>query len=601
MILSIRRQLEALKKTVDEILKNGLNLGVDNKRLQEIEDKLNKIQQLISGEQDWNTSQSLDHVRNFTDILRSEVTHLLKRVEKQHRDIGHTNATNVMLGDKLHVLEEELKLLNVSATQLKEQIEKQLPPGFGESFQSIQRSYEISNKAEEHANRSVFGQNSLVEQSHRTREDAENLLKEKNNEFQKNMAAHKRSLTELGNKTQHLNVAAINEAVCGSPGHHSCSNAPCGGANCRDDWGNRKCGGEGCTGALPVSMRVLNSVQSTSTQLAKTAEELSNTEQKIQLIQEKAENAKIKAEETMNKAEVAKQKIIDSTNELRDLIKKIKHFLNEEGADPESIELVARKVLSISLPYSAKDVEKIAKEIKDAIRNLNAVDQILKDTTTHTATAKKLLDEATKAQEKAERVNATVAETKSALDGAVKKIGDAENSTKVAQRIIKNAKNKLQQISEKITDTEEKQMDIMNRLTKLAKDVDELKNKTEQNRLLAEETKKKSDSASVVAKDLQEEMKEVEKTFDTLKNKVGDLDKHSGSALDRVKQIQAEAKELLKNARNNMKKLEALEKKFQENGNTMKTKVEQLKELEETVLHLLNHIRQEASVYSICT
>ncbi|XP_043934664.1 laminin subunit beta-1-like isoform X2 [Protopterus annectens] len=600
VILDLHRQLETLKKTMAEILENGLDLGVDNKRLKEIEDKLNEIQQQIGGVRDWNTTQSLEHVRKLADSLRVEVTQLLKRVEKQHRDMVHTNATNVMLGDRLHALEDELKVLNASAAQLKEQIEKQLPPGFQESFQSIEGSYGISVKAEEHANRTVFGQNSLVEQSRRTREETENLLKKKNDEFQKNMAAHKRSLTELENKTQQLNVAAINEAVCGSPGHHSCQNAQCGGANCRDDWGNRKCGGDGCTGALPVSMKALKSVQNTSKQLTETAEKLSNTERKIRLIYEEAEHAKMKAEETMNKAEVAKQKITDSTKELHDLIKKIKDFLNEEGADPESIELVARKVLNISLPYNAKDVEKIAKEIKDAIGNLNTVDQILKDTATHLTTAKDHLDGATKAQERAEKVNATAAETKIALDEAARKTEDAESSIKETQRIIKSTKNKLKQINDKIGNTEKKQKDIMNRLTKLAKDVQELKNKTEQNRVMAEEAKEKSDNASMMAKDLQTEMKEVEKTFDTLKSKVSDLDKHSGSALDRAKQIQAEAKELLKNARNNIRKLEALEKKFQENGMTMQTKVEELKQLEETVVGLLQYIRQEASVYSTC-
>lgn len=70
----------------------------------------------------------------------------------------------------------------------------------------------------------------------------------------------------------------------------------------------------------------------------------------------------------------------------------------EEGADPESIELVARQVLNISLPASPGDIAALIKQITDSIGNLSEVDMILNVTSESVNAAKLLLQKAVEAR-----------------------------------------------------------------------------------------------------------------------------------------------------------------------------------------------------------
>lgn len=69
-------------------------------------------------------------------------------------------------------------------------------------------------------------------------------------------------------------------------------------------------------------------------------------------------------------------------------------LFTEEGADPESIEKVAHKVLNISLPVNASDLVKIVEEIKKSIVNLTNTESIFNHTFTELQKAMDLLQKA---------------------------------------------------------------------------------------------------------------------------------------------------------------------------------------------------------------
>ena len=70
----------------------------------------------------------------------------------------------------------------------------------------------------------------------------------------------------------------------------------------------------------------------------------------------------------------------------------------EEGADPDSIEAVANRVLELSIPASPQQIKHLADEIKDRVRSLSNVDAILEQTQDDVRKAEKLLMEAKKAR-----------------------------------------------------------------------------------------------------------------------------------------------------------------------------------------------------------
>lgn len=71
----------------------------------------------------------------------------------------------------------------------------------------------------------------------------------------------------------------------------------------------------------------------------------------------------------------------------------------EEGADPGSIELVARQVLNISPPSSPAQVQELLKEMQESISQLEGVDAVLNSTAEGLALARDLLAQGQEARQ----------------------------------------------------------------------------------------------------------------------------------------------------------------------------------------------------------
>uniref|UniRef100_A0A670JZP7 Laminin subunit beta 2 n=1 Tax=Podarcis muralis TaxID=64176 RepID=A0A670JZP7_PODMU len=253
-----------------------------------------------------------------------------------------------------------------------------------ESFQSILGFFQESQLAQQRANSSVHGPQSPVGQSKLTHQATVELLRRRGDAFRKTAAAQRKSLRDLQKKAGSLSLSRINQKAsycsgrgCGARERRG---TPCGGASCRDSLGQRHCGGPGCTGALPVSMKALSTAQNISRQLESSARHLGTIASKVQEIQDLAQNARSHAQDTLDRAQGARNRVEKSTAKLREFIQRIKDFLAEEGADPESIELVAQQVLNISLPSSPDQISNLIKDIRDRISQLDGVDIILNDT-----------------------------------------------------------------------------------------------------------------------------------------------------------------------------------------------------------------------------
>lgn len=73
--------------------------------------------------------------------------------------------------------------------------------------------------------------------------------------------------------------------VCGGNSNASvngsCPGSQCGGAGCRDDQGNRVCGGEGCNGTVSTSIAALNHAKNVTDSLNAANEELQDVVKKV--------------------------------------------------------------------------------------------------------------------------------------------------------------------------------------------------------------------------------------------------------------------------------------------------------------------------------
>ncbi|NXG24218.1 LAMB2 protein, partial [Grallaria varia] len=388
--------------------------------------------------------------------------------------------------------------------------------------------------------------------------------------------------------------------ICGAPGDQSCKNAPCGGALCRDSAGTRHCGGTGCAGALPISAQALSSARNASQQLEVALGQLGIVAQKMQEVQELARGARSWAEEALGRSQAARSRAEKATAQLRDFIRRIKAFLAEEGADPGSIELVARQVLNISLPSSPSRIQELLWEMQESISQLEGVDAVLNGTAEGLAMARGLLAQGQEARQRAEGVRDELAGTQQALEVAQAQATAAGNALRSARVAIRAAENKAKEVERKLQALDGKESRAQRRLQELAQHVTALQERGQDARHMAQQAKDGAQRATTTSGMLSQDLAHVTQRYVLLKNQVRVLDGVSDGALQRVTQLTAEARDLLEKASKSKRKLEDLEQRFGANERAMAAKVTRLQALEQQVSGLLQEIQERANAYATC-
>ncbi|NXT34668.1 LAMB2 protein, partial [Pelecanoides urinatrix] len=388
--------------------------------------------------------------------------------------------------------------------------------------------------------------------------------------------------------------------ICGMPGDQSCEQSPCGGALCRDSMGTRHCGGVGCVGALPVSARALSSARNASHQLEVALGQLGVVAEKTQEVQELARGARSQAEEALGRSQAARSRAEKATAQLRDFIRRIKAFLAEEGADPGSIELVARQVLNISLPSSPGRIQELLREMRESISQLEGVDTVLNSTAQGLAAARGLLVEGRNARRRAEGVRDELAGTQRALDAARMQATVAGSALRSARDAIRVAKSRAKEAERRLQALEGKESRAQRRLRELAQRITTLQEQGRDAHRMAQQAKDGAQRATAASGMLSQDLAQVTQRYVVLKGQVSGLAGVSGGALQRVTQLTAEARDLLDKASSSKRKLEELEQHFGANERVMAAKAMQLQALEQQVWGLLEEIRERANAYATC-
>uniref|UniRef100_A0A4W6G170 Laminin, beta 2 (laminin S) n=1 Tax=Lates calcarifer TaxID=8187 RepID=A0A4W6G170_LATCA len=412
-----------------------------------------------------------------------ETTDTLNRLEG---DLTIVQDSNSEASKELSALEREARELNLTSEQLHHQLDILKNSNFLGAYDSIRSSYNKSRDAERRANESTTTRPSTVSQSADTRRRTERLIAAKKDDFNRKNAANKRALGDLNTRAQGLDIKKINEKVCGAPGDAPCGESPCGGAGCRDDEGNRHCGGLNCNGAVAVADNALERAKHAEKELSKAMAEVEGLFTKVAEAKTKAEEAKSKAQAALDKATATKNKVERSNNDLRDLIKQIRDFLTQEGADPDSIEAVANRVLELSIPASPLQIRHLADEIKERVRSLSNVDAILEQTQDDVRKAEQLLLDAKRL-------------CLSSLKSPTFII------TMLAKADIDMTEARLAQIESETSNSEKDLNDAMGRLGTLGQEINALKTKRANNSMAAA----RAEETATMARDKANEAKQV--------------------------------------------------------------------------------------------
>ncbi|KAI5612331.1 laminin subunit beta-1 isoform X2 [Silurus asotus] len=605
IVCQVKQDMNRIRFIITKILEMGEVPGVGHTHIHELEQKLADIHKLI---QDGEADRIYQLINQALDDLRAEIAVTDGRLMGAERELNVTEEHNNLLKKNVTSLEKEFRDLNTTLNQWRRELESYISGGITDLLNKVRKYYQESLNAEQRCNASVFGSQSPVEQSQHTRNLTETLLDQWRDKFIRNVTAQKKSLSELEKKVKKdmsKKVHHLSQKVCGSSGNASadgsCLDSLCGGVGCKDSNDTLLCGGPHCNGTVGESIRALEKANDVKKNLTGVSDDIMNLAKKLQDIAMLTESVKAQAMNTLDKAKKKKEQFEKSNKELKDFIQKIRDFLTEEGADPESIVNVTEKVLAITLPVNLTQVNNIVLQIKESIANLTEVDVVFNYTTEQLAKAKDLLDRAINEQENAKTISDVINKTKKAMNTTEEAIEKARTTIEQALENLNSTQNVITMVDGKLSNLEASLMDVMMRLANLSQEVDFLKNKTEQNRQQAAEAKATSDNATEAAAELQKDLSHVESRYKELRDKIDSL---GGTAPHNITQkaldMKNEAEDLLRKANKNMEDLKKLERNLQKNDQRMQQQREELAELERNVTDIRDFIRGKVKAYNTC-
>uniref|UniRef100_A0A8C5TAK5 LAMB1/2/3/4 helical domain-containing protein n=1 Tax=Malurus cyaneus samueli TaxID=2593467 RepID=A0A8C5TAK5_9PASS len=276
----------------------------------------------------------------------------------------------------------------------------------------------------------------------------------------------------------------------------------------------------------------------------------------------KAEEARLRAQAALDKANQTRARVESSNKELRELISQVKAFL-KEGADPESIEVVASRVLELSLPAAPDQIHRLAEEIKTRVRSLASVDAILEQTAGDVRQAGQLLQDAQRARSRAEGVRGTAEAVRQALEEARRAQGMAEQALQQAASDIQHSERVLGTVR---APAEQQLAGAMEQIGLLDRQTDALKVKRANNSLAAT----RAQEGVLVGQE------------------------------SRAQQLRDEAAGLLQDAQGKLQRLRALEEEYERNERVLDAKAAQLGGLEARMREVLATINQQVQIYNTC-
>eukprot|EP00066_Takifugu_rubripes_P007348 XP_003972809.1 PREDICTED: laminin subunit beta-1-like [Takifugu rubripes] len=511
---------------------------------------------------------------------------------------GDANATEVNLDS----LTEGIIQLELSIKDLREQVYNVKNANIQGALDTISTAHAQSTMAESLVNASTSNPGSTVNQSAASRQATEEKMSSSSKEFDRKHQRNVKKLDKLSEELDQFDLTALSEQTCGGAAEgDSCSGSHCGGLGCTGEDGGLRCGGEGCKGFVTASKTALKSAKDLDQDILAAMQEVDKLSSMVWEAKKRANEAKANAMEVLIKSNRSKERVEQSNEQLRDLIKEIRDLLTNERANVSVIEAVANEVLALEMPTSVEKLNELTKEIKEKVNALTSVDTILSQSAEDVSAAEVLLKEAMAASEQASTLNETIEAAQAALDESERAQNVAMDAIQLAQNNTKTTLDLLVSVESETATSELKLSNTTGRLLLLEREVGLLRqNSLEVNRL--EET------AKVISEQAKVNAEEAQKEFDVeLKNKleeVEDLVEDKGDMVlqgtRRADKLQQEAKELLAQIREKLQRLEELEKAYESNQQIMEKKAEELVELEKAARQILEEIGYKVTLYSTC-
>ncbi|XP_074861711.1 laminin subunit beta-2 isoform X2 [Carettochelys insculpta] len=528
--------------------------GAFEKPFRQVEEKLSLARAIVDARNA--TAGAVSQLMRAMAELRQHMGEATETLTQLEGELTAAQDENYNANHALGTLQRGARALNLTLHSLAQQLHQLENSNVLGAYDSVRQSHGQSREAERDANAASLAVPGVVSDSAALRRRAELLAARQRDDFSRRSAASRRALGEAAARAEALHLHRVNEKVCGAPGDAPCASSPCGGAGCRDEDGRRHCGGLSCTGAVPMARRALERAQHGHAELHQTMGEADQLLRKVAEAQGRAGMARLQAQAALDKANTTKAHVQRSNEALRELIRQIKGFLSQEGADPESIEAVAERVLELSIPASPDQIRHLAEEIKERVSSLADVDAILERTAGAVRQAEQLLQGAHRARSQAERAKSTAEVGRRALEDARRAQRAAESAIRSASNNIRHTVGTLKEVQLQTVSTERQLQGALEQAARLDSQLGALKVKRANNSLAAMRargTASAAHSRAAEAKQLAEGR--LEAGYQAAQELVQSQAQGALRARHRAEQLRNEAKALVQDAQDKLQRL----------------------------------------------
>lgn len=594
----LTNQTHRLVQKVNTIKATGIT-GPYQATINNVENSANSIRNILAQNP---ATQPLTEIQGLLEQATALMAEMNSNLNLTEETLSEISSDNNSTDTKLKSLKEEAQKLEQTVKDLREQVEFVKNSDIRGARASVTRYYEQSQNAEIRANASTTDPYNLVNQSATLRTETEELMNQTKEEFNQRQDEFSKKLDNLAGQLETLDLSELSEKTCGSPaGSENCADSPCGGLSCVDTQGSRKCGGEGCDGLTTLAHNAWQKAKDFDLEIISAMEEVDKLSKMVSEAKVKADEAKLNAQEVLAKTNETKKRVDSSNEELRQLIKQIRDFLTQDGADLESIEAVANEVLQMQMPTTPAQLQNLTEEIRERVGSLTDVEDILNQSAADILRAESLLEQARKARKEASDVKSTAEMVNEALQHAERAQNSVAEALKQAAVDIKGTQDLLVSVESETSDSELKLSNATRRLLKLESDVALLKEKALNTSISANSTEKEAESINALAEQLKKDLdSELKDKYSTVEELITQKAEGVAEAKKRAEKLQDEARNLLLQASEKLQLLKNLEKNYDQNQKLLEDKANELVDLEKAVKELLQEISHKVTVYSTC-
>lgn len=542
--------------------------------------------------------QIQDLMHQITGVM-SFVNGMLNTTEKTFEVLhGNTSTTDANLKE----MTTEANKLSQTVKELRQQVSDAKNANIQGAMASISDAHMESTMAEIRTNASTTIPGNTVEISAAVRKATEDKLGSSKKEFDRKHQRNLQKLDKLNSELNAFDLSPLSSKICGGAvEEESCSGSACGGLGCGSKDEEPQCGGEGCKSLVTSSQSALKSAKDLDQDIDVAMQEVDKLSRMVWEAKIRADEAKINALEVLKKSNESKERVEQSNNQLRELIKDIRDLLTNEKADLSVIEAVANEVLALQMPASSKKLQELTEEIKEKVSSLTSVETILTQSAQDIKSAETLLQQAKDASNEASSTKESADVVKAALEETEKAQSIAMDAIELAQNNTKGTLDLLETVESETAKSEIKVSNATGRLVQLEREVGLLRQNNLEIDLLLDTADVTSESAKQNAEEAEQEFNlEVKDRFEDIQDLVEDKGESVLQARVRADELQQEAKELLEQSSAKLQRLKELETSYEANQKILEDKAAELAQLEEMVRLILEEISYKVTLYSTC-